>query len=100
MRICLIYIPIWLDLLSNQRGITISGDIIYIPIWLDLLYILKEQRYSCRMIYIPIWLDLLYPLSFLLLLFVAHLHSNMVRFIITAILNFAPPILSFTFQYG
>ena len=74
----LIYIPIWLDLLSEQRSFTISDTLIYIPIWLDLLLKIKENE----------------------LLKIKDLHSNMVRFIIQFDWTGIGSLATFTFQYG
>ena len=51
-------------------------------------------------IYIPIWLDLLFGNAIYEAIRVIHLHSNMVRFIMTykELKNFAKSV--FTFQYG
>ena len=51
-------------------------------------------------IYIPIWLDLLCFLPLLSFLPLAHLHSNMVRFIIEVIATAETELAKFTFQYG
>ena len=51
-------------------------------------------------IYIPIWLDLLFVKKELLRLCLCHLHSNMVRFIISFGAVFVKDGQAFTFQYG
>ena len=73
-----IYIPIWLDLLSNIRGTHGYSYLIYIPIWLDLLLELNKK------------LDKLDE----------NLHSNMVRFIIRNETRQNSILVKFTFQYG
>ena len=118
-----IYIPIWLDLLSkkeNKKSKTNQNlhsnmvrfimsyfrvfqfclTDIYIPIWLDLLqycHWINEQYYS---IYIPIWLDLLFSCIISLFSPILNLHSNMVRFIIDSYIMTRGYIAIFTFQYG
>ena len=51
-------------------------------------------------IYIPIWLDLLLLVQHFFFLARYHLHSNMVRFIITLSLLLVYSSNTFTFQYG
>ena len=55
---------------------------------------------SIPLIYIPIWLDLLFQNYFQFLHFLAHLHSNMVRFIIEYGIMVLGITEEFTFQYG
>ena len=74
----IIYIPIWLDLLSTDIQKTRPGTLIYIPIWLDLLSVLV-QYYQLQMM---------------------NLHSNMVRFIIGKREPLFRKFTKFTFQYG
>ena len=96
-----IYIPIWLDLLSNISPtpsvlfvlFTFQyGQIYYMVIYLFLMKIV--------LIYIPIWLDLLFQIKILTRITLGNLHSNMVRFIIddNSIIQIAKS--QFTFQYG
>ena len=59
--------------------------IIYIPIWLDLLF--KQggrEKNANNKIYIPIWLDLLFSKILQAKISFHYLHSNMVRFIMSA----------------
>ncbi len=53
-----------------------------------------------NLIYIPIWLDLLCIIPIRVAIPNTDLHSNMVRFIIPAIMLVIIVITSFTFQYG
>ena len=100
-----IYIPIWLDLLSNSQEnqwryqqhlhSNMVRFIIIFPISMlakvflftfqygqiyYMVYSSWRSQFSC--IYIPIWLDLLFPDNMVSLAFRPNLHSNMVRFII------------------
>ena len=100
-----IYIPIWLDLLSELsvvmntvtvylhsnmvRFIIIKLIITCIHIYIftfqygQIYYKTKTEKIiKIKLIYIPIWLDLLYQNFRFLLHHPLHLHSNMVRFII------------------
>ena len=46
----------------------------------------QEKEYITHLIYIPIWLDLLSEMSLITETVFQNLHSNMVRFIILAVL--------------
>ena len=121
--IMLIYIPIWLDLLSKDwsTGIAVPdkftfqygqiyypistasnilGTLIYIPIWLDLLLInfsfLDKNNYDLHSNMVRF--IILYANK--QIMFIANLHSNMVRFIISGIKVSGATNMEFTFQYG
>ena len=107
-------------------GIPISGTlqaVIYIPIWLDLLstyipapsfndcylhsnmvrFIIQTELAICsekEQIYIPIWLDLLFCIYCKVHFCKRYLHSNMVRFIIDDREVAFLKVSRFTFQYG
>ena len=96
-----IYIPIWLDLLFQllpnpmlhfTKFTFQYGQIYYCPI--------VQIVFCFYIIYIPIWLDLLFFVAFLVDREFAHLHSNMVRFIIGVPGIIMLSNLLFTFQYG
>ena len=46
-------------IIKSKNGIAKLGRVIYIPIWLDLLSAEKLEDEFWKEIYIPIWLDLL-----------------------------------------
>ena len=100
-----IYIPIWLDLLSDiynmssAINIYLHSNMVRFIISIlnngqpgswkftfqygQIYYVrLAAQKFGLNIIYIPIWLDLLFTPSMLGNLLLLNLHSNMVRFII------------------
>ena len=67
----------------------------------QIYYAFALQLYAeMNAIYIPIWLDLLFLYMLLVLLLVANLHSNMVRFIMNRLMAAGDGAEAFTFQYG
>ena len=100
-RTKIIYIPIWLDLLSGNVEV-ISGEIFnlhsnMVRFIINFLMNLFNKIFE---IYIPIWLDLLFFKRRDMSKKLMNLHSNMVRFIILVIDISTPKTLRFTFQYG
>ena len=120
---CRIYIPLWLDLLCETHTharvifsylhstmvrfiMPISGivkaefDIFtfhYGQIYYTGALQTKDNLYN---IYIPLWLDLLWLSHYLQRQVFFHLHSTMVRFIMSPKCNFRYNLSSFTFHYG
>ena len=103
--------------------IFLSSTIIYIPLWLDLLsnlflnlysilqnlhstmvrFIIKNwllSIVSSTTIYIPLWLDLLLIIIYTKSKVKIYLHSTMVRFIIVFIPTNCVNFAIFTFHYG
>ena len=118
-----IYIPIWLDLLyaktlstiflfsnlhSNMVRFIIFAHSTYYHIYSSFTFQYGQIYYTLKhclpffffLIYIPIWLDLLYLLIRHITIYIHHLHSNMVRFIIGSSNLQNSPSITFTFQYG
>ena len=96
-----IYIPLWLDLLlsgipsSSSKSTKFTfhyGQIYYNSANIFITFV--------SVIYIPLWLDLLYLTYNLLNLNSFHLHSTMVRFIITYSKPSNHIYAIFTFHYG
>ena len=79
----LIYIPLWLDLLSryNKRACSFLNNLHSTMVRFIMYFILRLSSPVIN-IYIPLWLDLLYVILISLTLKKINLHSTMVRFII------------------
>ena len=118
-----IYIPIWLDLLLDNRNYQIvdntdlhSNMVRFIisnyqtPFFLSDAFTFQYGQiyyfHTCQpfffsfSIYIPIWLDLLFNIFDCIFSCFRYLHSNMVRFIICFSNDTEIFTSKFTFQYG
>ena len=95
------YIPIWLDLLSENNQETDNVVVDFTFQYGQIYYqFMVWHNNIVDSFYIPIWLDLLLCKYIFSSVFYVILHSNMVRFIILDFLVFLVVYSTFTFQYG
>ena len=97
----MIYIPLWLDLLSEKNKLEFSFSAHLHSTMVR--FIMNWNAFNSnasRTIYIPLWLDLLSFFSVSISFCFLNLHSTMVRFIISCKLRNRIFSQTFTFHYG